>query len=170
MNYFSLFDIPEQYQINALALEQRYKILQRLTHPDRYVSASDQEKRMSMQKNSQINDGYHVLQDMVLRGEHLLEVRGLELPSEQSTIGDTGFLMVQMDLREDLASAHDAAQFAALNHTISDSITDYVERITQYLETTLEADNHAAALELRKLKFLKKLAAEAKAREHKETK
>ncbi|MFT6269416.1 MAG: molecular chaperone HscB [Alphaproteobacteria bacterium] len=170
MNYFSLFDIPEQYEVNIVALEQRYKMLQRLTHPDRYVNASDQEKRMYMQKNSQINDGYYVLQDMVLRGEHLLEVRGIELSSEQETIGDTTFLMEQMDLREDLASAQEPAEFEALNSNISDSIAGYIDRITGLFETNLETDVHAARLELRKLKFLKKIAAEAKARERNETK
>ncbi|MFT4654890.1 MAG: molecular chaperone HscB [Kangiellaceae bacterium] len=170
MNYFSLFDIPEQYKINIVALEQRYKMLQRLTHPDRFVSASDQEKRIYMQKNSQINDGYYVLQDMVLRGEHLLEVRGVELSSEQETIGDTTFLMEQMDLREALASAHVPGDFEALNSTILNSIAAYVERITVHLESNLESDKHAAALELKKLKFLKKIAAEAKARERNETK
>lgn len=71
MNYFSLFDIDEQYQINLVSLEQRYKTLQRLTHPDRFANAAEQEQRMYMQKNAQINDGFHVLSDMVLRGEHL---------------------------------------------------------------------------------------------------
>lgn len=170
MNYFSLFDIPEQYEINIVALEQRYKMLQRLTHPDRYVSASDQEQRMYMQKNSQINDGYYVLQDMVLRGEHLLEVRGVELSSEQETIGDTVFLMEQMDLREALSDAHTPADFEVLNRTISHSIAAYVDRITEHLKSNLESDKHAAVVELKKLKFLKKIAAEAKARERNETK
>jgi hypothetical protein len=78
--------------------------------------------------------------------------------------------MEQMDLREALASAHVPGDFEALNSTILNSIAAYVERITVHLESNLESDKHAAALELKKLKFLKKIAAEAKARERNETK
>lgn len=170
MNYFSLFDIAEQYQVNLDSLEQRYLVLQRLTHPDRYASASDQEKRMYLQKNAQVNDGYHVLSDMVLRGEHLLTVRGIELPSEQETIGDTEFLMEQMDLRESLADVDNLEEIQALIKSIGKSIADYSERISQLLTHNTDTNNHSAGLELSKLKFLKKIAAEAKAREQKESK
>lgn len=169
MNYFSLFDIAQQYQLDLDSLAQRYRVLQRLTHPDKHASASDQEKRMYMQKNAQINDGFRVLSDMVARGEHLLELRGVELPSEQETIGDIEFLMEQMELRESLASASNLAEVQSLIDSISESITTYIEHISKLLANNTESDNHSAGLELSKLKFLKKIAAEAKARAQKET-
>ena len=169
MNYFSLFDIAQQYTIDLASLEQRYRVLQRITHPDRYASASDQQKRMYMQKNAQINDGFHVLNDMVARGEHLLEVRGVELPSEQETIGDVDFLMTQMELRESLSSVGNIDEIESLRDEISNSIEDYLARITELLNNNTQTDNHDAGIELSKLKFLKKIAAEAKARAQQES-
>ena len=125
---------------------------------------------MYLQKNTQVNDGFHVLSDMVARGEHLLEVRGHELPSEQETIGDTEFLMEQMDLRESLANVSNLEEVQSLIQSISTSIDDYIERISQLLKNNTDKENHIAGLELSKLKFLKKLAAEAKTREQKEIK
>lgn len=164
MNYFSLFSLPEQYEVDLTLLRQRYETLQRLTHPDKYVSASEQEKRMYMQKNTQVNDGWHVLQSPVLRGEHLITVRGTELPSEQETIGDTDFLMQQMELRETLASAEDKTAFEALEREILEMHADYIDNITLLLGKQDQQSNIQAGIELSKLKFLIKLASEVKSR------
>ena len=165
MNYFALFSLPEQYGIDLEALEQRYQLLQRMTHPDKFASASEQEKRMYMQKNAQVNDGFHVLRSDVLRGEHLLEIRGTELANEQETIGDTAFLMQQMELRESLASMSSDADFERFNREISEMLDDYIQRISLHISKNDANENKLAAIELNKLKFLKKLADEAKQRQ-----
>lgn len=165
MNYFSLFNIDQSYAIDLAALQQRFMLLQRVTHPDKYASASDNEKRMYMQKNAQVNDGYHVLKDDVLRGLHLLSIRGFELTSEQDTIGDTAFLMQQMELREDLAEATSKAEFDALHKQVATLIEGFVDAVAVLLKVDDEKNNQAAELELRKLKFLVKLASEVKQRE-----
>jgi molecular chaperone HscB len=162
MNYFSLFDIQQQYQIDIVVLEQRYNMLLSFNHPNQLSSGSDDSRHALKQKLSQINEAFFVLNDPVLRGQHLIEVRGIELPSDQETIGDADFLAEQMDFREALASANSPEAVEALNRNISDSIADYVDRITLHLATELDEDSKSAGLELNKLKFLKKIAAEAK--------
>ena len=162
MNYFSLFSLTENFVIDQTLLDQRYQLLQKITHPDKHASASDQQKRLYMQKNAQVNDGYHVLCDLVSRGEHLLEVRGLELASEQETIGDTAFLMQQMDLRESLASVDSPESCEALLREITEMLADYTDRISLLLQAENDDENKLAAIELNKLKFLQKLETEAK--------
>lgn len=165
MNYFALFDIDERYTLNAEILEQRYRVLQRLTHPDKYASATEQEQRIYLQKNAEINDAFHVLSDDVARGEHLLAIREVELPSEQETIGDTDFLIEQMELREALAMASNEQELEGLNRQVADILADYTDRITLLLNKNTGKDNHEAGLELSKLKFIKKLASEIKTRQ-----
>lgn len=162
MNYFTLFSLPEQYDINVDMLRQRYELLQRVTHPDKYASASDQEKRMYMQKNAEVNDGFHVLNSPVLRGEHLLSVRNIPLANEQDTIGDTDFLMQQMELREELASAQTVEDFLRLERSVSEMHADYIDRINLLLHANEEDKSKQAGIELSKLKFLIKLASEVK--------
>ena len=165
MNYFSLFGMPVKFDINSEMLEQKYQILQRITHPDKYAGASEQEQRLYLQKNTEINDAYHVLSSVILRGEHLLDVRNVPRASEQETIGDTEFLMQQMDLREQLASAYEEVEFEILRRTIRDSIADYHDRISMLLNENTDKSNAQAAIELNKLKFLVKLSVETKERE-----
>jgi molecular chaperone HscB len=162
MNYFALFELPEQFDIDIDVLNQRFRALQSLTHPDRFAGASEQEKRMYMQKNAQINDAYYILSDQISRGEHLIELRDTQLPGEQETIGDTAFLMEQMELREELASANSAAAYEQLSRTISDMTADYVDRVNLLLTQNTQQANHEAGVELSKMKFMRKLAIETK--------
>lgn len=166
MNYFTLFSMPEQFDISIDVLKQRYELLQRVTHPDKYASASEQEKRIYMQKNAQVNDGYHVLSSPVLRGEHLLLIREIPLANEQDTIGDTEFLMQQMDLREELAHANTIDGLNALESSVTESQAKYIECISELLQENTKEQSLRAGIELSKLKFLIKLASEIKTRKH----
>lgn len=160
MNYFELYNLPEQFEIDLCKLKQHYQTLQKLTHPDRFASASEQQKRMYLTKNSQINDAYSVLLAPISRGEHLLEMRGVKLASEQDTVGDVEFLMEQMEWRESL---DDAESVEALEKLLGDNhevLLKQESMISQLLSNNSELDNQSAAQELRKMKFMIKLANE----------
>jgi molecular chaperone HscB len=160
MNYFELYNLPEQFELDLVKLKQHYQTLQKLTHPDRFASASEQQKRMYLTKNSQVNDAYSVLKSPISRGEHLLELRGLELANEQDTVGDVEFLMEQMEWREAL---DDADSVEALEKLLADNqqvLEQQEKTIAVLLLNNNEQDNHTAAQELRKMKFMIKLASE----------
>jgi molecular chaperone HscB len=160
MNYFELYNLPEQFAIDLIKLKDHYQTLQKLTHPDRFVSASEQQKRMYLSKNSQVNDAYSVLKSPVSRGEHLLIVRGVELPSEQNTVGDVDFLMEQIEWRESL---EDASTEEALEKLLTDNFDVLLAQekvICELLSHNKEEDNQSAAQELAKMKFMLKLANE----------
>jgi molecular chaperone HscB len=115
---------------------------------------------MYLTKNSQVNDAYSVLKSPISRGEHLLIVRGVELPSEQNTVGDVEFLMEQMEWRETL---DDATSAEALEKLVVDNHEILVKQekiILAFLSHNNEQDNQAAAQELGKMKFMVKLADE----------
>jgi molecular chaperone HscB len=161
LNYFDLFAIQPSFDVDLAALSQTYQSLQKTVHPDRFAHSSDQEKLLAVQKSAQINDGYQVLKDPIKRSEHLLTVRGFELPSEQASFGDTRFLMVQMELREMLediehASDIDGAFFEA-NQTLDVQYQQLLLSLTQQLDENSEQSNMLAAESTRKLKFYQKL-------------
>ena len=79
--------------LDEAQLQERYRELQRATHPDKFASAGDQERRIAMQHAAQVNEAYEVLRDPVRRGFYLLELRGHIIEQEKSTTRDTGFLM-----------------------------------------------------------------------------
>lgn len=160
MNYFELYNLPAQFEIDLERLKQHYQTLQKLTHPDKFASASEQQKRMYLIKNSQISDAYSVLRSPVSRGEHLLELRGVKLASEQDTVSDVAFLMEQMEWREAL---DDADSIITLTRLVADNLKTIQKQesdIATLLLADTESQNQTAAQELRKIKFMIKLASE----------
>ena len=100
--HFELFGLPQAFELDRGRLDERFRELQRQVHPDRFASAGDQARRISMQQAAQLNEGYQVLKDPLRRGRYLLELRGHVFTDEHHTTRDTGFLMEQMELRERL--------------------------------------------------------------------
>jgi len=79
------------FDIDSSRLHAEQQRLQATYHPDRYVNASEREKRVSVQVASWVNQAYETLQDPVKRSRYLLEING-----------------EQIDLREQVESCRDA--------------------------------------------------------------
>lgn len=168
-NYFELFGLPVTYVIDADALRERYRDLQRVVHPDRFTKGSDQERRLSMQGATHINEAFETLRDPLRRAQYLLRYYGVEMDAGHETTKDTAFLMEQMELREELATLRNGEDplskvqaFMArigrmINQTISQMVVDF---------ETPDAERLAAVREkVRQMQFLNKLHAEAEALE-----
>src|SRR5688572_9098320 len=75
-SHFKLFGLEPSYAVNTAALEQAYRDLQALIHPDRFAAAGDAERRASMQMTTKVNEAYRTLRDPVQRAVYLLELKG----------------------------------------------------------------------------------------------
>jgi len=135
LNHFQLFSLPERYRLDRGELETRYRELQRRVHPDRFASASDQERRLAMQQAAQINEAYATLIDPLRRGRYLLSLRGKSVEQQQTSHQDAEFLMQQMELREALGEVRAQDDpLAALDQLAREVRSQY-----QALETGLAA-------------------------------
>ncbi len=99
-NYFELFGLNPVFEIDPVELHAQQQRLQATCHPDRHVGSSDQDRRLSVQKASWVNQAYETLRDPVKRSRYLLEIHGADLPDDSATTSDTTFLMEQIELRE----------------------------------------------------------------------
>ncbi len=169
LNYFELFNLPLQFELDTAKLSAAYQQLQKSVHPDKYAHASSQQQLLAVQKSAQINDGYHTLKDPISRAEHLLTLRGTQLASEQQTLGDTAFLMEQMTLREmleDLANLpkenmeEAEVAFDEAAETLDKNYLVLYQQLQQLLAENSIAANEQAGEVLRKLKFYRKLQQE----------
>ena len=166
-NYFELFGIPVGFDVDVEELAKRYRDLQRVVHPDRFVNATDRERRLSMQGATVINEAYRALKDPLPRARYLLVLQGVDMDARKGTTTDADFLMQQMELREELAEAkHDVDPFAAVNGLMS-RIERQMQRLTGQLAEQLAAatpDQLAGARDnVHKMQFMQKLRSEAEA-------
>jgi len=163
--HFELFGLPQSFDVDLELLDRNYRELQRSMHPDRFVNASDQERRVSMQQATQINEGYLVLKDPLKRGRYLLELDGREHDDERNTTRDTEFLMEQMELREALADVRASDDALLALGRIMDRIAADIDRLVGALQDQFgkaDADSlDAAAVTLAKMQFFRRLQEEA---------
>ncbi len=101
-NFFELFGLPVDFQVDERELHTAHLKLQSAYHPDRFVTASDQEKRIAVQQAAMVNEAYEVLKNPVKRARYMLEVGGLDIQNDHETTNDAGFLMEQIEIREEL--------------------------------------------------------------------
>lgn len=159
-SHFDLFAQPELFAIDRAALDARYRELQAQYHPDRYASASDAEKRLALQIATRINEAYQTLKSPLARARYLLQLAGVDTQEETNTAMPMDFLMSQMEWREAIAEAKASQNVEALERLGAE-----LRGETAALEAELgglldRGDNDAAAVAVRKLRFMEKLDAE----------
>jgi molecular chaperone HscB len=137
-NHFELFALPQRYTLELAELNARYRDLQRTVHPDRYASASDQERRVSMQHAARINEAYQVLKDPLRRARYLLELRGQPIDGRGSAHQDAAFLMQQMELRERLGEIRQQNDPLAALDGLAREIRDQYKSLELELASALD--------------------------------
>lgn len=165
-NYFDLFGIPRQFEVDLEGLKAQYRALQKLVHPDRHAHKSEHERRLAMQATSHLNQAFDTLKHPLSRVTYLLSLQGIDLQTETDTRMSPVFLMQQMEWRENLEEIGDKDDpWEAL-----DILTDEVRELRQ---TTLEkiagwiGDEHwdKAREGARELQFIEKMLGEIESRE-----
>src|SRR6202795_595942 len=99
-NHFELFGVPVQFAVDAAELDRRYLELQREVHPDRFATAPDAQRRVSMQLATRVNEAYQTLKSPLKRAVYILHLRGVDPELETNTAMPPEFLMEQMSWRE----------------------------------------------------------------------
>lgn len=160
--YFALLDLKPQFAIDLNDLAERYRKKATTVHPDRFVSASEREKRLALEHSANLNEAYQILKTPSQRARYLLSLKGGNIPLE-TTVQDPEFLMQQMQWHEELDELREQPDFKQL--------ADFKTRIKQ-AQSNLETEFnkywqdheyylHAEQL-VRRMQFMDKLALSVK--------
>ena len=161
-NYFELFGIAPSFRIDKKTVEEVYLRLQTLLHPDRFATASEQERRIAAQQSAYLNEAYDVLMDACGRADYLLRLRDHTVNSEVS-MSDDNFLIKQMEYREKLEDAA-AQQSDKQAVALRDEIERQSAKIYKDFEHAYDENNLDIAQSLlARMRFMKKLKTEAEA-------
>ena len=71
--HFTLFGLPETFQIDENALETRYRALAAGCHPDKFASASAFEQKQAVMMAAAVNEAYRRLSRPLERAVLLLQ-------------------------------------------------------------------------------------------------
>jgi molecular chaperone HscB len=158
MNYFELFGLPNQFQLDGSLLSLQFRELQKRFHPDNFATASERDRLLSIQKAAQINDAYQTLKNPVTRAEYMLSEQGHDIRGEQTTMQDPVFLMQQMELREELELLPSSSDPESALFDFAENVSVMRKEQLGLLQQQLESEIwQEAAQSVRKLKFIDKL-------------
>jgi molecular chaperone HscB len=156
-NYFELFGMPVSYDVDLNQLQHRYRDLQKAVHPDKYANASSQERRISMQQTSFINQALHTLKHPVERAVYLLQLKGVDFTMDNETTMDATFLMDQMEMREKLEGIRGHSDPLTELDNMSADIKTKMNNMADKFMRAYQADELEDAREaVRKMQFLNK--------------
>ena len=159
-SHFELFQLPAQFTIDADALDAAYREVQGRVHPDRFVNATDAEKRVAMQWATRANEAYATLRSPQKRAQYLCEINGVDLQTESNTAMPMAFLMQQMEWREALGEARAEKDADALDALDKDLRMERAALLAQVGKELDAGDFQAAAQGVRSLMFLDKFGDE----------
>jgi molecular chaperone HscB len=162
-NYFSLFNLPENFSVDLPLLDANYRKLQAEVHPDKFVTASSAERLHSMQTATLANEAYQTLKNPTARARYMLELQGFATLEESNTAMPADFLMLQMEWREAIEDAKAAKDISALDAQLA-TMQKMAKTLQEQLVTALADQNtfNEAAQIVRKLSFIDKVSHDVK--------
>jgi molecular chaperone HscB len=143
MNYFELFEIPIQLQVDAKQLSGKFLQLSRRYHPDFYTQDTPDAQEDALQKSALLNKAWNVFQqpDEILA--YVLKLKGLLTEQEKFQL-DPAFLMEMMEINEAIAE-NDPTRQTSLNERLVELQQEIYAPVKKIVEeyqegVTTEAD------------------------------
>lgn len=162
-NHFELFQLPQGFALDTAALDAAYREVQGRVHPDRFINASDADRRVAMQWATRANEAYQTLKSPLKRAAYLCELHGADLKAEANTAMPSGFLVQQMEWREALQEARaekNIAALEALERELRNMRSEQMQQLALWLDAK---DYEHAAQGVRQWMFLEKFGDELRA-------
>lgn len=158
--YFTLFQLEPQFDIDTNSLEQNYRTLAARFHPDRFASASAFEQKQAVMMSSTVNEAYRTLKNPTDRAAYLLRQQGIDADAPEHTSFAPEFLMQQMEWRETLAEARGGQDQTALT-ALDKEISGAQQELWRDLREAFRRQQYEDAAQLvRQGRFLDKLKKE----------
>lgn len=158
--YFTLFQLEPQFDIDTDSLEQNYRTLAARFHPDRFASASAFEQKQAVMMSSTVNEAYRTLKNPTDRAAYLLRQQGIDADAPEHTSFAPEFLIQQMEWRETLAEARGGQDQTALS-ALDKEISGAQQELWRDLREAFRRQQYEDAAQLvRQGRFLDKLKKE----------
>ncbi|MEZ2739501.1 Fe-S protein assembly co-chaperone HscB [Comamonas jiangduensis] len=153
---FELMGLPRQFALDRAMLDERWKELQKQTHPDRFAGEGGVAQRVAMQWSVRINEAYQRLKHPLKRAAYLCELFGVSVRAEDNTAMPTDFLIQQMEWREALEEATREDHLNDLESEVASVKRKMLQKCEQLLVS--EAGAQETVQTVRSLMFVERFA------------
>ena len=153
---FELFGLTRQFAQDRSDLDERWKNLQRETHPDKFAAQGAAAQRIAMQWSVRINEAYSRLKDPLKRAAYLCELGGAPVNAHSNTAMPAQFLIQQMEWREALDDATTLEALEGLSLEVQAAKKQLLQQCAALLDEA--KDFTGAVAPVRALMFIEKFA------------
>lgn len=123
IDYFTLFEITQSFDVNLEELSNRNRSLQTLVHPDRLVNQSSREKLYGMQWSQTLNRAYEVLHTPTERAIYMIsQALGDSTNVRERTVHDPQLLMEMYEIQEKIESDVDESTLQKMFDNFKDRL------------------------------------------------
>ncbi|KAL1631644.1 molecular chaperone [Diplodia seriata] len=137
------------FAVDLRALRNEFIQLQAAAHPDRQPGGGD--KRRADALSARINEAYRTLQSPLLRAQHLLQLRGIDVAEdERLKVEDPELLMEVLEAREAIEEAENEEEVVAMKEGNEERIKESVAVLDRAFK---EDDVETAKSEAVKLRY-----------------
>jgi len=136
MNYFELFEIPEQLVVDRSSLQKKFIELSRKYHPDYFATQSSEKQAEVLEISASLNKAWKTFQNPDETIKYVLRSKGL-LEEEEKFQLPPGFLMEMMEINEQLAEAKmdgEPATITDLQSTLNNLQNEIYEPVKEIVE------------------------------------
>jgi molecular chaperone HscB len=134
-DYFGFFGWPRKLTVDAALLEEQFHKLSWKLHPDNFVRASEEERNLSLDRSSQLNDAYRTLRDPIARIEYLLLRLGLRKEGTTRQQAPPELLEEVFELNESLDELREAraegSDVEALRGRLVEEQSNFTEKLSE---------------------------------------
>jgi molecular chaperone HscB len=145
-DFFQIFGLPRKLWVEMSALEAKFHELSWKLHPDNFVRASENERELSLERSSQLNDAYRALRDPVTRVEYLLKIEGQRKEGATKQQAPPELLEEVFELNESLdelrnarESGGDGAEMPALREKLQAAEKHFGEKLEEVDTSLMQA-------------------------------
>ena len=161
-DFFSLFNLPEKFDIDLSSLAERYRDLQKQTHPDRFSAGFERERLLATQLAAYANEAYQTLKSDLPRAKYLFSLKTDDWQDEQASVNDPALLMEQMELRDELDLIRSGEDPAGKLIAFSNKLEQRIQQIRQSYGDSLEKNQlNVAKKHLHEWQFVCKILQQA---------
>jgi molecular chaperone HscB len=121
VDHFDILGVSRNYNVNKLTLENTYKDMQKIIHPDKFSGQTTEVKECSEFLSSYINEAYSTLKDDYERSLYMLLLEGVEV-EEDDKLTNPKHLEYIMELNEKIDEG--TSELMALKEDVRDKIEE----------------------------------------------
>lgn len=158
MNYFEFYEIQIAFDVDEIALKQKFYALSKKYHPDFHISESKEQQQQILELSTYNNKAYQVLSNPNKRMAYVLQLNHLLVEGDKYQLSPD-FLMEMMEMNEALMEVEDAHQLANIKGqiaTIENQLEEQLKSLTPVFQEARGAERKQSLIEVRDIYYRKK--------------